>query len=85
MRAGQSQHIGQALLTTGAAEWLTLSSDKVTRQSLLVANKVIDALIPVVGRLVSTLGPGYVYVSDLLKRPIQAVPVKGSGRSFLDN
>ena len=40
MRAGESQHIGQALLTTGAAEWLTLSSDKVPRRSLPVANKV---------------------------------------------
>ena len=54
LRAGQSQHIGQALLTTGAVGWLTLSSDKVFRPSLPGTNKVTHPLIPVVGRLIST-------------------------------
>jgi hypothetical protein len=35
-------------LTTGAAEWLTWSSDKVTPPSLPVANKETHRLIPVV-------------------------------------
>jgi hypothetical protein len=37
---GETQHTGQALLTTGAAGWLTLSPDKVTSASLPVADKV---------------------------------------------
>jgi hypothetical protein len=37
---GESQHTGQALLTTGAVGRLTLSSDKVTIRRLPVANKV---------------------------------------------
>ena len=48
VRAGQSQHTGQALLTTGAAEWLTLSPDKVTRPSLRVAGKVTNKYLPLV-------------------------------------
>ena len=55
MRTGQSQHIGQALLTTGAAGWLTLSPDKFALPSLPVANKVNRWLMLVAGRLFSTL------------------------------
>src|ERR1022692_4430366 len=46
LSAGQAQHTGQALLTTGAGRWLTLSPDKVTLSSLPVANKVTHSLIP---------------------------------------
>ena len=59
MSAGLSPHIGQALLTTGAVGWLTLSSDKVTIRRLPVANKLTHLLIPVVGRLFSALVSGH--------------------------